>query len=420
MVRKRLRRRRFVGLLTATAAVGLAGCNGEQGTGTDGTADTPTGGDDEPTAEPTPDDEAEDSFVRVVHAVPDAPNVDILVDGEPVLEDVAFRTVSDYLSITAASHTVQIRVAEGADDETATDEATDAPDDTGAEGDETATEAAATADAANDTETGTSADETGAAEEGTGTPTDDGGSVLFDEEVTIPAGTSITVVALGELAADTVDVRLFEDDATAGEDDATAAEDETTEAEDDATVAETETATGEQTDDGDDSRLRVLHASPDAPNVDVALSGEEAPFVSDVAFGDASEYASLPAGAATVDVRAAGETDVVASADVDLAAQTPYTAFAMGYLRPDEADTDAAFGLTLATDTSGAESPGSSETTTDDEVATEEETATEAATTAEATEADDATETETDATTATSTPAPVGTETEAGTPAAGE
>jgi hypothetical protein len=51
---------------------------------------------------------ADEAFVRVVHASPDAPNVDIWVDGEPALTDVPFTAVSDYLALPAGTHNVQV------------------------------------------------------------------------------------------------------------------------------------------------------------------------------------------------------------------------------------------------------------------------------------------------------------------------
>src|SRR5918997_4449897 len=51
---------------------------------------------------------ADEAFVRVVHASPDAPNVDVWVDGETVLTDVPFTAVSDYLSLSAGTYNVQV------------------------------------------------------------------------------------------------------------------------------------------------------------------------------------------------------------------------------------------------------------------------------------------------------------------------
>jgi hypothetical protein len=57
------------------------------------------------------------------------------------------------------------------------------------------------------------------------------------------------------------------------------------------------------------ARVRVIHASPDAPNVDVALTGGDV-LVSDLAFGAASDYLEVPAGTYDLEVRVAGTMDV--------------------------------------------------------------------------------------------------------------
>ena len=46
--------------------------------------------------------------VRVVHASPDAPNVDVLLDNKVVLTNVAYQTASPYLTIKAGQHTAKI------------------------------------------------------------------------------------------------------------------------------------------------------------------------------------------------------------------------------------------------------------------------------------------------------------------------
>lgn len=49
--------------------------------------------------------------VRVAHLSPDAPNVDVAVDGAVVLSNVPFRTVSDYLELPAGPHNVTVTPA---------------------------------------------------------------------------------------------------------------------------------------------------------------------------------------------------------------------------------------------------------------------------------------------------------------------
>jgi LPXTG-motif cell wall-anchored protein len=51
---------------------------------------------------------AGEAQVRVAHLAPDAPNVDVYVNGEPVLTDVAYTTISDYLSLPAGTQQVTV------------------------------------------------------------------------------------------------------------------------------------------------------------------------------------------------------------------------------------------------------------------------------------------------------------------------
>lgn len=51
---------------------------------------------------------ADTAYVRVVHASPDAPNVDVWVDSTKVLSDVAYTAVSDYLPLAAGTYRVQV------------------------------------------------------------------------------------------------------------------------------------------------------------------------------------------------------------------------------------------------------------------------------------------------------------------------
>jgi hypothetical protein len=51
------------------------------------------------------------SYVRVVHLSPDAPAVDVWVDGSRVLQNVAFRGASAYLTVSEGNHRVQISPA---------------------------------------------------------------------------------------------------------------------------------------------------------------------------------------------------------------------------------------------------------------------------------------------------------------------
>src|SRR4028119_1899495 len=46
--------------------------------------------------------------VRVIHASPDAPAVDVFVDGTAALTNVAFRAISDYLEVPAGARNIQV------------------------------------------------------------------------------------------------------------------------------------------------------------------------------------------------------------------------------------------------------------------------------------------------------------------------
>ena len=74
----------------------------------------------------------------------------------------------------------------------------------------------------------------------------------------------------------------------------------------------------------DQARIRVLHASPDAPAVDVYADG--ARILSDVPFGTISNYVTVPAGAHHLQVFAAGTTTgAVIDTTVTLDAGKAYT-----------------------------------------------------------------------------------------------
>ena len=47
--------------------------------------------------------------LRVVHASPDAPNVDVLVDNSAVLTNVAYKTASNYLAVPSGNRNVKVR-----------------------------------------------------------------------------------------------------------------------------------------------------------------------------------------------------------------------------------------------------------------------------------------------------------------------
>lgn len=87
---------------------------------------------------------------------------------------------------------------------------------------------------------------------------------------------------------------------------------------------------------GEAASVRVVHASPDAPAVDVYVAGQSAPVVKGAKFGDASPYLSVPAGKYRFEIRAAGApaTDpaVLTTPELDVPAKGKITAIAAGLL----------------------------------------------------------------------------------------
>ncbi|MBS1850619.1 MAG: DUF4397 domain-containing protein [Acidobacteria bacterium] len=75
------------------------------------------------------------------------------------------------------------------------------------------------------------------------------------------------------------------------------------------------------------SRLRVVHASPDAPNVDVAVDGKTV--LSNVAYETASNYLTIRSGARRVEVRPTGTTTDVINATPSFTKNKDYTVLAV-------------------------------------------------------------------------------------------
>jgi hypothetical protein len=79
------------------------------------------------------------------------------------------------------------------------------------------------------------------------------------------------------------------------------------------------------------AQVQVVHASPDAPNVDVYVDDQLV--IQNLPFGQASGLGDVPAGTRNIKVTPAGATQpVVIDADVDFAACTSYEVSATGLL----------------------------------------------------------------------------------------
>lgn len=147
---------------------------------------------------------------------------------------------------------------------------------------------------------------------------------VFQGDVTLEAGTDYTVAAIGEVgenADQPFEPVVLEDD--------------------------------NEPPGSDTARLRAVHASPDAPAVDIT-AGDTVLF--DGVEFSGSGYTEVPAGDYTVEIRPdteANDGEVVASFDVSLAGGTVYSAFAAGYLTPDDEPADTPFDLVVTQDAGG-------------------------------------------------------------------
>jgi hypothetical protein len=89
-----------------------------------------------------------------------------------------------------------------------------------------------------------------------------------------------------------------------------------------------------QSDDPSAPGVRVAHLSPDAPAVDIYLDGQRA--VSGLEFSDVTDYLRVPAGAYTAEITPAGDPDTVVYEDeLPLAEDNDYTVGAVGELGND-------------------------------------------------------------------------------------
>lgn len=103
------------------------------------------------------------------------------------------------------------------------------------------------------------------------------------------------------------------------------------------------------------ARIRAIHASPDAPAVDISIEGERA--IEGLAFGE-EVYTEIPAGETIVGVHKAGNDDPHARFRIEPEAGSVYSGFGVGYLEPEnapEAAPDIPFSLAIAEDAAPGE-----------------------------------------------------------------
>jgi LPXTG-motif cell wall-anchored protein len=174
--------------------------------------------------------------VRVVHASPDAPAVDVWVNGSVAFSNAPFQGITDYAALDAGSYQVQV------------------------------------------------------------TPTGASEPIVIDATLDLAASTDYTVVAVGELA-NIEPLVLVDNNAAPAEGKA---------------------------------HVRFVHASPDAPEVDIAVTGGPVLFPN-IPFKGVGDYSPVDAGTYDLEVRLAGtETVALSVPGVQLNEGTVYTIFAMG------------------------------------------------------------------------------------------
>lgn len=179
------------------------------------------------------------AMVRVVHASPDAPAVDVYVDGTLAIEGLAFPNGTDYVELPAGEHQVQVTPAGSTPDE-----------------------------------------------------------AVIDAPVTVEGGAAYTIAAVGLVAE--IQPLVLQDN-----------------------LSEPEMGK---------AHVRIVHASPDAPAVDVAVSGGPVLF-ENLAFPTGSDYLPVDAGTYDLEVRPTGTEDVALAVPGFVAtAGDVYTIFAVGQL----------------------------------------------------------------------------------------
>lgn len=189
---------------------------------------------------------AQSTLLRVVHASPGSPNVDVYLDKAttPTISNLAYDTATDgYAIVPAGDHQVTIT-------------------------------------AAGDTKT-----------------------VVYDDKLTFPPATALTVIAEGLLADKSFGIRITVDD-----------------------VSDTK----------GQARVKVTHAISDAPNVDLVTADFKTVLISDLPYGSSSTI-TVPAGSYDLLVVPHGVTDaskaVITLTATKLDADQIYSVFATGTIK---------------------------------------------------------------------------------------
>jgi hypothetical protein len=186
---------------------------------------------------------ADDALVRAIHASPDAPSVDILVNDAPAFVDLPFTGVTEYASLEDGMYNIKV-----------------VP--------------------------------TGATE-----------PVVINANVELEEETTYSILAVG-LLADIEPLVLIDDN----------------------------------TIDPNNASVRFVHASPNAPAVDIALADGGPVLFANISFKGVGDYITVPPGTYDLEARLAGtDTVVLDIPGVMLDSANVYTAYAMGLVNGDPA-----------------------------------------------------------------------------------
>jgi len=179
--------------------------------------------------------------VRVMHASPDAPAVDIFVDGAKAVTALAFPKNTGNVSLPAGPHNVKVFAS----------------------------------------------------------PSDGSGKAVLEADLSVGAGKDYTVLAIGQLGNSTLALLPLEDN--------------------NASPAEGK------------AHIRLIHASPDAPAVNVAVAGTKTNVFTNVGFKGVGAYTPVAAGSYDLDVNVASSGQTVKTVNgLTLENKGVYTAVAVG------------------------------------------------------------------------------------------
>jgi hypothetical protein len=185
---------------------------------------------------------AGDSCINVIHASPDAPAVDVYINGEVALEGLEFGAFSGWVAVPAGEYQIQVTAAGAAID-----------------------------------------------------------TAVIDANVEVAADAAYHIAATGLLA--NITPQIYQVDLSDFD------------------------AMGDPM-----SRIRVIHTSPDAPAVDIALAGGDV-LIADLSFPNASDFLEVPAASYDLEVRPTGTTDVALDLPgVALEGGMVYDVFAIGHV----------------------------------------------------------------------------------------